>query len=183
MREQFTLNLEFAQLHGIPVDNNYTVTPHHSGIYPVDSMLYKFWNEETSIKAASTEAYPYTSPVQLKRGFVFDNILIASRQSASVFSYTLFFEDFGRTIDYWIALYQGGQLFETILYNQVSIFMTHYPNYGNDRLAIFLFENVFQFLSCWTNLKFLSLPALQITEKYFEVYEDEREPLWTVSYV
>ena len=33
--------------------------------------------------------------------------------------------------------------------------MTHFGNYGNDRVAIYLFKNAFQFASCWTNLNIL----------------------------
>jgi hypothetical protein len=78
-------------------------------------------------------------------------------------------------------LSRGGWLFDLFLYNQVNILMTHIPNYSHERLAIFLFRNLFEFLSCWTNLKFYSLPPLGIVKKYFELHPHEKEPLWTVS--
>ena len=132
-----------------------------------------------SIKASSTEAYPQQNPVYLRRGFINENIMVAPRQSSGIFSYNLYFDT--NNDNFWVSKYNGGQLFETILYNKVSIFMTHSPNYGNDQLGPYLFRNVFRFLSCWTNLKFLSLPPLKVVEKYFDVNSEDREPIWTVS--
>ncbi len=60
--------------------------------------------------------------------------------------------------------------------------MTHFPNYANDRLAIYLFRNTFQFLNCWTNLKFLSLPPLYTVKKYFRINTEDYVPIWTVSF-
>ena len=60
--------------------------------------------------------------------------------------------------------------------------MTHMGNFGNDRLAIFLFENSFKLLSYWTNLKFHSLPPFDLVKKYFELNPDDKEPIWTVFY-
>ena len=118
--------------------------------------------------------------VNFRRGFIHDNIMVSPRQSASIFSYNLHFDT--NDDQFWISKFAGGHLFETILYNQVSIFMTHLPNYANDRLAIYLFRNVFRFLNCWTNLKFVSLPPLKTVKKYFEINTDDNEPIWTVSY-
>ena len=58
--------------------------------------------------------------------------------------------------------------------------MTHSGNYGSDRLAIFLFENAFYFISTWTNLEFHALPPLDTVEKYFELTPHDRDPVWTV---
>ena len=68
-----------------------------------------------------------------------------------------------------------------LLFNEVNIFATEAKNYANDRLAIFLFENSFAFLSNWTNLQFYSLPPLQTVEKYFELNPDQCEPIWAVN--
>lgn len=57
---------------------------------------------------------------------------------------------------------QGGELFQTIVYNQINIFMTHMSNYGSDRLALYTFESVIKFLRCWTNLKLTSAAPLQV---------------------
>ena len=59
--------------------------------------------------------------------------------------------------------------------------MTHMSNYGNDRLALYTFESVIKFIQCWTNLRLLSAPPLQLGEKYFQMYPEEIDPVWGVS--
>ena len=46
------------------MDTSYSVTPHHSGIYPVLTKLFKAWSETYSVKAASTQQYPDINPLQ-----------------------------------------------------------------------------------------------------------------------
>lgn len=181
LRSQTLENINFAQKHQIPINASfYSVSPHHSGIYPIYEPLYKIWSELLSIKATSTETYPHQSPIHLRRGFVHNNIMIAPRQSCGLYTHTLYFDRY-RTFDAINKLYQGGVLFEALLYNQVNVFMTHMTNYANDRMAIYLFENTFKFFSCWTNLKFLSLNPYQTVKKYFELNPEYYEPVWTVS--
>lgn len=64
---------------------------------------------------------------------------------------------------------------------QISIFMTHLSNYGNDRLALYTFESVVKFIKCWTNLNLRTVPPLQLGEKYFHLFPEERDPIWGVS--
>lgn len=64
---------------------------------------------------------------------------------------------------------------------QISIFMTHLSNYGNDRLALYTFESVIKFVKCWTNLSLRTVPPLQLGEKYFHIFPNERDPIWGVS--
>jgi len=59
--------------------------------------------------------------------------------------------------------------------------MSHMSNYGSDRLALYTFESVFQFIRCWTNLKLVSSGPLQLAEKYFKLYPEEIDPIWGVS--
>lgn len=59
--------------------------------------------------------------------------------------------------------------------------MTHQSNYANDRLALFTFDSVIKFIQCWTNLQLLYLPPIQLAEKYFQIYPEEKDPLWMVS--
>ena len=173
-------NLEFARVNKIKVDPDYIVTPHHSGVYPILTRLYKAWSETFSVKASSAQSYPLTSPLYMRRGFMYNNVMVAPRQSSFMFTKNRNFDSLNATFDYWIDLYNGGGLFEIMLYNQVSIFMTHVPNFAHDRIANFIFLNVFQFLSCWTNLKFYSLPPLKIAEKYFEFNPEDKELYLTV---
>ncbi|KAL7878025.1 hypothetical protein SRHO_G00046680 [Serrasalmus rhombeus] len=56
--------------------------------------------------------------------------------------------------------------------------MTHLSNYGNDRLGLYTFESLVKFVQCWTNLRLQTLPPLQLAEKYFQIFPEERDPLW-----
>lgn len=60
--------------------------------------------------------------------------------------------------------------------------MSHMSNYGSDRLALYTFESVFQFIRCWTNLKLVSLGPLELAEKYFKLYPEEIDPIWGVCF-
>jgi hypothetical protein len=122
--------------------------------------------------------YPDIYPAYLRRGFTYNGVMVAPRQTFSLWTVTIFFEG---NHEKWIRKYEGGELFEILLYNQVGILMTHIENYSGDRLAVFLLENVFDFLSKWTNLIFYTLPPLKIVEKYFKSNPDDQEPLLTVS--
>ena len=73
----------------------------------------------------------------------------------------------------------GGEILDTILTNPISIFMTHMPNYCCDRLAPYLFESLLNFAKCFTNLEFVSTEPVQLTNKYFELFADEKKPIWS----
>lgn len=59
--------------------------------------------------------------------------------------------------------------------------MTHLSNYGNDRLGLYTFESLVKFVQCWTNLKLQTLPPVRLAEKYFQIFPEERDPLWQVG--
>lgn len=59
--------------------------------------------------------------------------------------------------------------------------MTHLSNYGNDRLGLYTFESLVKFVQCWTNLRLQTLPPVQLAKKYFEIFPQEKNPLWQVS--
>jgi len=61
--------------------------------------------------------------------------------------------------------------------------MTHISNYGNDRLALFLFEHAINFVQQYTNLWLITEPPLKLAEVYFNLFPNEKMPLWTVSMV
>ena len=63
---------------------------------------------------------------------------------------------------------------------QISIFMTHLSNYGNDRLGSYTFVNLANFVQSWTNLRLQTLPPAQLARKYFELFPEQRDPLWQV---
>jgi hypothetical protein len=136
--EEFSKNAEFAKLHNIKTDPNYIVkiyylnivfepylimiikvTPHHSGLYPILPSLYNLFNEKYSFQAASAQGYPLNHPMHSRRGFIYDNFMVAPRLSAFMYTNNLNFDSARKSYDYWISLYEGGGLFEILLYNQV----------------------------------------------------------------
>jgi len=58
--------------------------------------------------------------------------------------------------------------------------MTHLSNYGNDRLGLYTFANLANFVKSSTNLKLQTLPPVQLAEKYFELFPEQTDPLWQV---
>lgn len=175
---EMTLNRNFARAHNIPVDSGYSVAPHHSGVYPVHEPLYTAWKRIWNIKVTSTEEYPHLRPARLRRGFIHRNIMVIPRQTCGLFTHTIFIKSFpgGRAkLDESI---QGGELFQTIVYNPINVFMSHMSNYGNDQLGLYTFESVIKFLRCWTNLNITSAPPTTIAEKYFRLYPEEKDPIW-----
>lgn len=77
-----TLNKQFAKDHGIPTVSGYSVSPHHSGVYPVHEGLYEAWKKVWNIKVTSTEEYPHLRPARLRRGFIHRNIMVNIRKAA-----------------------------------------------------------------------------------------------------
>lgn len=71
---------------------------------------------------------------------------------------------------------------EVICLFQISIFMTHLSNYGNDRLGLYTFVNLANFVQSWTNLRLQTLPPAQLAHKYFELFPDQKDPLWQVTW-
>lgn len=67
------------------------------------------------------------------------------------------------------------------LLEQISIFMTHLSNYGNDRLGLYTFKHLVRFLHSWTNLRLQTLPPVQLAQKYFQIFSEEKDPLWQVG--
>lgn len=60
--------------------------------------------------------------------------------------------------------------------------MTHYNNYGSDRLALRLFKTAFSFLKQWTKLELVYDTPTQLAEVYFKIFpENMSPPLWSVS--
>ena len=53
--KRMQLNKQFAESKGLPVLNQYSVAPHHSGVYPVHSQLYQAWRQVWGIAYTSTE--------------------------------------------------------------------------------------------------------------------------------
>ncbi|XP_074848060.1 bifunctional heparan sulfate N-deacetylase/N-sulfotransferase 4 isoform X1 [Carettochelys insculpta] len=176
--EQMILNKDFALEHGIPTDMGYAVAPHHSGVYPVHVQLYEAWKKVWGIKVTSTEEYPHLKPARHRRGFIHNGIMVLPRQTCGLFTHTIFYKEYPGGPQELDKSIQGGELFLTILLNPISIFMTHLSNYGNDRLGLYTFLNLANFVKSWTNLKLQTLPPIQLAHKYFELFPEQKDPLW-----
>lgn len=64
LTEDMMLNKNFAKEKGIPIDSGYSVSPHHSGVYPVHELLYTAWKKVWNIRVTSTEEYPHLRPAR-----------------------------------------------------------------------------------------------------------------------
>ncbi|KAK7929652.1 hypothetical protein WMY93_006047 [Mugilogobius chulae] len=176
--EQMVLNKQFALEHNIPVDMGYAVAPHHSGVYPVHMQLYEAWRRVWNIRVTSTEEYPHLKPARYRKGFIHNNIMVLPRQTCGLFTHTIYYKEYPggpKELDKSIG---GGELFLTVLLNPISIFMTHLSNYGNDRLGLYTFVHLASFVRSWTNLQLHTLPPLQLAHKYFQLFPEQRNPLW-----
>uniref|UniRef100_A0A8C0VQY8 [heparan sulfate]-glucosamine N-sulfotransferase n=1 Tax=Cyanistes caeruleus TaxID=156563 RepID=A0A8C0VQY8_CYACU len=179
--EQMILNKKFALEHGIPTDLGYAVAPHHSGVYPVHVQLYDAWKKVWNIRVTSTEEYPHLKPARYRRGFIHKNIMVLPRQTCGLFTHTIFYKEYPGGPKELDKSIQGGELFFTVVLNPISIFMTHLSNYGNDRLGLYTFVNLANFVHTWTNLKLQTLPPVQLAHKYFELFPEQKDPLWQVK--
>uniref|UniRef100_T1JKB2 [heparan sulfate]-glucosamine N-sulfotransferase n=1 Tax=Strigamia maritima TaxID=126957 RepID=T1JKB2_STRMM len=178
LEEEMRRNKQFAKDHRIPTDSGYSVAPHHSGVYPVHEPLYEAWKKVWNIRVTSTEEYPHLRPSRLRRGFIYKNIMVLPRQTCGLFTHTIFIDRYPGGRSKLDSSIRGGELFQTFIFNPINIFMTHLSNYGNDRLALYTFESVIKFVQCWTNLHLMTIPPLQLAEKYFQFFPQEKEPIW-----
>uniref|UniRef100_A0AAY4BJQ7 Bifunctional heparan sulfate N-deacetylase/N-sulfotransferase 1 n=1 Tax=Denticeps clupeoides TaxID=299321 RepID=A0AAY4BJQ7_9TELE len=178
LAEQMLLNRRFAEEHGIPTNMGYAVAPHHSGVYPIHMQLYEAWKKVWGIKVTSTEEYPHLKPARFRRGFIHSGISVLPRQTCGLFTHTIFYNEYPGGPKELDKLINGGELFLTVLLNPISIFMTHLSNYGNDRLGLYTFKNLVKFLETWTNLKLQTLPPVQLAQRYFQIFPEERDPIW-----
>ncbi|CAF93152.1 unnamed protein product, partial [Tetraodon nigroviridis] len=105
-------------------------------------------------------------------------VQVLPRQTCGLFTHTIFYNEYPGGPKELDKSIRGGELFLTVLLNPISIFMTHLSNYGNDRLGLYTFESLVKFVQCWTNLKLQTLPPVQLAEKYFHIFPEERDPLW-----
>ncbi|XP_002739829.1 bifunctional heparan sulfate N-deacetylase/N-sulfotransferase-like [Saccoglossus kowalevskii] len=178
LRTEMVRNRQFAKDYSIPVEKFYSVAPHHSGVYPIHTQLYEAWRKVWNIRVTSTEEYPHLRPAIKRRGFIHRNIMVLPRQTCGLFTHTLFMNKYPGGRSKLDASIHGGELFMIVVNNPINIFMTHLSNYGNDRLALYTFKSVIKFVQCWTNLQFISIPPLELANKYFSLYPEEKDPIW-----
>ena len=66
------------QDYSIPVDQHYSVAPHHAGVYPVHEELYTAWRNVWDVKVTSTEEYPSLYPFWRRRGFIHRGVMVGT---------------------------------------------------------------------------------------------------------
>lgn len=172
------LNKKFAGEAGLPVETQYSVAPHHSGVYPVHQQLYTAWKQVWNIEVTSTEEYPNLRPARRRRGFIHDGIAVLPRQTCGLYTKNLYYDEYPRGPEILESSLEGGELFLSLLTNPISIFMTHMPNYCCDRLAPYAFETVANFASCYTNLDLRTVSPRELAERYFHLFPEERLAVW-----
>ncbi|KAJ6661802.1 hypothetical protein lerEdw1_013324 [Lerista edwardsae] len=158
--------------------HNVTVLAEQMKLNKQFALLYEAWKTVWGIQVTSTEEYPHLRPARYRRGFIHNGIMVLPRQTCGLFTHTIFYNEYpggSKELDKSI---RGGELFLTVLLNPISIFMTHLSNYGNDRLGLYTFESLVKFVQCWTNLRLQTLPPIQLARKYFEIFSQEKNPLW-----
>lgn len=117
----------------------------------------------------------------MRKGFIHQDIHVLPRQTCGLFTKNLFYDEYPKGPEVLEASINGGELFETIMFNPISVFMTHMPNYCYDRLAPYTFEAVVNKIKCWTNFKLMTRNPEELADIYFELNPDEKTPIWGVS--
>ena len=178
LREEMRNNREFADKHGLSdLVRGYSVAPYHAGVYPVHLPLYHVWREVWNITVTTTEEYPALQPPFSRRGFEYEGLRVLPRQTCGIYTKQTYFKEL--SLSSLQSYARGGQVLQTILFNPISVFMTHYNNYGGDQLAILLFLEAFQFISKYTNLELVQEEPRRLSELYFQWYPEQRLPVWT----
>ncbi|XP_015772476.1 PREDICTED: bifunctional heparan sulfate N-deacetylase/N-sulfotransferase 4-like [Acropora digitifera] len=120
-----------------------------------------------------------SSERSVSRSYPEESVLqVLPRQTCGLFTTTNFFHEIkggkkalDRSID-------GGELFETVLRNPVSVVMTHLTNYGNDRLALYTVSRLVNFVHRWTNLELKYASPTELADIYFSLFPRNTAPLW-----
>jgi len=179
LEERMELNKRFAASHSLPVEQSYSVAPHHSGVYPVHSQLYTAWRRVWGVNVTSTEEYPNLRPARRRRGFIHQGVSVLPRQTCGLFTKNTHIHDYpGGRVRLEESI-RGGELFMTVVTNPISVFMTHMPNYCCDRLAPYTWESLASFVTCNTNLELRTRPPQTLANSYFSLFPSEKLPLWT----
>ena len=174
-------DIDFSTQHNLSIlSTHYSVTPHHSGVYPVHEPLYQVWGELGHVSVTSTEQYPSLWPHYMRRGFTFQSISVLPRQVCGLYTSTNYFRDFKGKEKAFYRSIRGGVVFETLLYNPVNIFMTHFSNYASDNLAQNLFEGLTSFVLKWTRIRLVYKPPVELASIYFNLFPEDVLPIWNL---
>ena len=109
----------------------------------------------------------------MRRWFTFQSISVLPRQVCGLYTSTNYFRDFKGKEKAFYRSIRGGVVFETLLYNPVSIFMTHFSNYASDNLAQNLFEELTSFVLKWTRIRLVYKPPVELASIYFNLFPED----------
>lgn len=115
---------------------------------------------------------------RLRLGFKHKGVRVLPRQTCGLFTKNLFYLEYPGGPEVLESSIHGGELFQTVVYNRVSVFMTHMPNYVEDRLAPYALESVVHMLKCWTNLELRTRNPRELADIYFKMYPEENTAIW-----
>jgi heparan sulfate N-deacetylase/N-sulfotransferase NDST2 len=125
----FKQNKLFAKKHNLPINPHYAVSPHHSGVYPIHESLYTAWADIWNITVTSTEEYPHLRPDHMRRGFIHNDIMVLPRQTCRLFTHTTNYSHFHGGREEVISFSEGGEVFNTVLYNPVCVQYRSFKNW------------------------------------------------------
>ncbi|XP_065316692.1 bifunctional heparan sulfate N-deacetylase/N-sulfotransferase 4-like isoform X1 [Gordionus sp. m RMFG-2023] len=174
INSEIKLNFDFAKRYNLDISACYSISPAHSGIYPIADILYETW-QNYGIHVSSTYYYPNMYPSSLRRAFIYKNITVLPRKTCGIYTHTLTFANYTGGIKGLNDMIKGGNVFDQLLYDKFNLFMTHIPNYSYDRLAIYIFKGAFEFITNHTNLRFSSVKPDELARLYmsFRPQEDK----------
>lgn len=101
------------------MENAYSVSPHHSGVYPIHEELFDAWKNVLNIKVTSTEEYPHLRPAYLRRGFIHKNVMVLPRQTCGLYTHTIYLDKYPGGSDKLKSSIFGGSLFYSFVFQQV----------------------------------------------------------------
>lgn len=105
----------------MPVSSEYSVSPHHSGVYPVHELLYEAWKKVWKVRITSTEEYPQFKPAYLRRGFIYKDIMVMPRQTCGLYTHTIYIDKYPGGREKLEKSIFGGDLFYSFVFNQVCL--------------------------------------------------------------
>ncbi|CAH8525161.1 unnamed protein product [Heterobilharzia americana] len=118
IKQDVERNRKFAEEHDIAVQVGYSISPRHSGVYPVYPDLYDVWRTVANVNVTSTIHYPYVRPSDFRLGFRYNNIQVLPRQTCGIYAHTLHPENIQGGMEQLNEYIYGGALFRTFLFNR-----------------------------------------------------------------
>ncbi|KAL7057708.1 hypothetical protein AAHC03_016760 [Spirometra sp. Aus1] len=118
----------------------------------------------------------YISPRTNNRILPVVYLKVIPRQTSGVYTQTLRLQDYPGGAHRLQEMALGGEVFQTLLYTPVSFFMTHFGNYGQDRLATYVLNGAFRFLLAWTRLQLKTGPPNFLAQQHLAFHRQTEAP-------